>query len=389
MDAHDSPASSTEKGWRDELADAGRSLLKMKLPEAAGAIWRAALSLYQTEPRVFGIISFGLIGIVVGSRALGFDVLYPVPTVFSAPALLQVSGVSAPLWVGRSSNYRACVGAALSRSRPYVILNIVDHISFELADLVSFPKNSVQLVDLNEPIPLNDGYFKAENVSLATSGRATTPQPVVHVKRRIFYTILPLRDIKEDERIFPEEYSAGRSRNVVTGYPIRWYGPYTETDIFGSRQYNVQMTGTAGVPITIWTGADIGYILPYTPTTAFDKTVTVSGNQDFFDYPNNDSDVICTFTMAVESSTFNISGVVAHHMLPGHTGDHVEGDKAEISRSSSQMCSNSSALATWKNVMPSEEVGFVFTFLTWQQVLNGTDYGQRLNAHAKAACESR
>lgn len=272
------------------------------------------LSLFEKRPALAATLALGLAVLLLLGRFIGYDVLFFIPPKFplftqysSAPVLRDAS------WVQDFDKQKACVAKAKSLSRPYVLLQVIQWLQYD-----DDPGGAVR-----------------------------------RVHERIYYTVLPLRNIASSEQVFLEEYSGS---HVVR----HWFGPYREVFIGGGNKYQVAFDGRPGIPMPITTGAEFEYQLPLGDgRTAFREQVMVNGNQDFWYYQNID-DVICVLTQIIESRSLALKPVGRGGKRVG-VGRADDGDVVYQPTSTKRM-TNSSLNVTWRDVLPGEDVGLVFTW---------------------------
>jgi hypothetical protein len=368
--APDPTPEATESALRTELISAGKALLSLRFGDFFSSLWRATLALFAINPRVFAVLMLTMVIIVVGGRLMGLDVLYFVPAPLTPYAISNLALFSGTRWIGESPETKSCISRALSLGRPYVILSIVDHITYDAVKVAQSSQNADQIIEILPAFRVDaTREFHAEPPSIAvTSGASLTNAIEVH--RRFFYTVLALRDISLTDQNFNEWYTTDRDRPTLAGARY-WRGPFVENSRPGhGGEYYVQFEDKATNPVTLWTGSDFDYVLPLHSINAFGHDISPS--QDFFEYPDDDKDVICQYTMAIESSTLALTEPHAHHLVPGKPNA-----PSQETLNSIQQCRDSTIAESWQNILPGDEVGIVFSFKSWQEFVeeNTSDRG--------------
>lgn len=269
--------------------------------------------LYDKNPRAFGLTAVAVMVVTVGARVAGVDVLAFVPQLARVPTPIErLPVVRDVTWVGDLADYRECIAKAKELSRKYVMLNVLQWIQYE------------------------DSAAKDVRV----------------IEQRIVYTVLPLVDIAESDQVFAEDYQG-------SGTTLHWYGPRRETSMPGTSRYQVSFAGKRGIPLSVVTGARMTYPLPFAPLRqGFRQQLAVGSNQDFWAYENTE-DVICEITQVIDSRSLRLVQLGRGGHRVGEDGKHIEGDV--LSQPVTVPPTPNSALsATWRLVIPGEDVGLAF-----------------------------
>jgi hypothetical protein len=278
---------------------------------------RFGANLFRQSPRVFAGTALVFLIAIAAARMVGYDPVYFIPAFHpigeSYNHLPILRGAS---WVPEFSARQDCVSRAKELKRPYVLENVVQWVHY------------------------GDD----------TSG----PTPIRRVHERIFYRVLPLKDIKEGDEIFLEEYEGD---HLVR----HWLGPHREIPEGGGNKYQVAFTAKRGELETLVTGADFEYSLPLAEgRAAFRSKVTVNRDRDFWYYQNID-DVVCELTQIIESDKLHLAPVGRGGVRIGGTDTAAEGD-VQFQANPSIKGTNTALLMDWRTVLPGEDVGIVFSW---------------------------
>jgi len=288
------------------------ALFDMKGAVKDGLKW--LLSLFESRPSLAAALALGLAVLFLLGRLIGYDVLffippkYPLFTKYSSMPILRSAS-----WVQDFDAQRACITKAKSLSRKYVLLQVVQWLQYD-----DSPDRKIR-----------------------------------EVHERILYTLLPLTPITSSKQVFLEEYSGSNGAS-------HWFGPRREVFVGGANKYQVVFDGKPGEPILLTTGAEFKYQLPLgSGRPAFREQVTVNSDQDFWFYQNVD-DVICSLTQLVESRTLKLRPI-------GRGGKRVGvglPDETDVlyQPTSTRTMTNSSLSVSWRDVLPGEDVGLVFSW---------------------------
>ena len=120
------------------------------------------------------------------------------------------------------------------------------------------------------------------------------------VQQRIAYTLLPLVDIGPNDVGFDEEYS-------TSGEAQAWGGPFDETSNLpqpNRTAYHVVLNAKRGIPLTIMTGINKHFGLPYSPPRF--QQAAFGADEDYYHYPNA-SDEICAYLAVFDSDSLVLS----------------------------------------------------------------------------------
>jgi hypothetical protein len=182
-------------------------------------------------------------------------------------------------------------------------------------------------------------------------------QPFFRDNRRIVYTVRALRDIKLDEKVFVEAIHSHIPGHQLT----RWYGNEKETlhDQNRPEQFNVQFAMREGEIRNIVTGVNFVLPFPLQDRGELEDKLRVGPNQNYEGY-GNDADVICELDIVIESKTLQISPV--GDAAKRYFENSLKDEEARLGYDSSGASAQRSISARWKNVMPSEKVGILFSW---------------------------
>jgi hypothetical protein len=280
-------------------------------------VLRLGANLFTQSPRVFAGTVLILLLAIAAARVVGYDPLYFVPPLYPAgEAINHLPILRDASWLPEVSSRQDCISKAKELKRPYVLENVVQWVRY------------------------------GDDVTGAT--------PVRRVHERIFYRVLPLREIKDSDQIFLEEYEGD---HLVR----HWLGPHREIPEGGGNKYQVAFTAKRGELLTLTTGADFEYNLPLADgRSAFRGKITVNHDHDFWYYQNID-DVVCELTEIVELDALHLVSDGRGGMRLNSKGVPLEGD-VQYQSNPTIPGSNTALLMDWRTVLPGEDVGLIFTW---------------------------
>jgi hypothetical protein len=172
---------------------------------------------------------------------------------------------------------------------------------------------------------------------------------------RNVYTLRFRAPVGKSDDTFVEEFTS------TVGSIEHWFGTHTEQfkNPTGTK-YSVEFEGRVGDVMTIVTGATYTYQLPLPRRETASGLRNLEADEDFWFYPNS-ADLIETVVIVVQSDSLDLQplqrgALRITNKQPSYTDDVFRG------RTAKSQARQNSLSARWKNVMPAETVGILFTW---------------------------
>ncbi len=178
------------------------------------------------------------------------------------------------------------------------------------------------------------------------------------LSERVFYTLLALRNIDPDERIFNEAF-----QNPTADEMHYWRGTDAEDNRLGGSgkgdfaNYDVRFKIPKGDVHSLTTGVDEVIRLPMADKRQYRGT-ELSSEEDVASYPNKE-DVIADLTIIIESSSIHLHAKDAF-LSEGADSSAVNSQRVSVAQndtlgtSSSSLPGLSTISARWENVKPGQ-----------------------------------